>query len=65
MKKLFKKSFLVVLFLAGFASVSMAEDCFTVAVDCGDGTGGYALACGDTVEEIIDEAWELAELICE
>ena len=38
--------------------------CMTAAVDCGDGTGTNAIACGDTVAEIAKEANEIADAFC-
>ena len=67
MKKSFFSILFVVLFLAGFSNISNAETnekCLTVTVDCGDGNGGYGLACGNTSAELISEALELADVIC-
>ena len=66
-----KKSFFSILFIAlilvGFSVTGKAqttEKCITVTVDCGDGNGGYGLACGETTTALIAEAQELSDVIC-
>ncbi|WP_297101568.1 hypothetical protein [uncultured Draconibacterium sp.] len=65
MKKFLKKSLLIGFFLAGFAMMSMAFICVPISVDCGDGTGGSAYACGESTAEIIQNAMLMADDICD
>jgi hypothetical protein len=50
--------------MVGFTKTSSALHCLTVYVECDDGSGGSGLACGETTEELIENALELSEVIC-
>jgi hypothetical protein len=68
MKKLFISLFFISIFSFGFNNTSSAAldevACVTATIICGDGTGGNALVCGSSVDEMIDEALEFADVIC-
>ncbi len=41
------------------------EHCCIAAVDCGsDDHGGAVLVCGNTLQEMVDEALEAADAMC-
>lgn len=65
MKNNIKKATLISVFLVAFSLVSLASyTCLSVVIDCGDGRGTIGLACGNTAEEIAQEALLLAEAFC-
>lgn len=51
-------------FLFGIAFTSSATICATIRVHCGDGTGTNGLACGDTYDDMMAEARDLANAFC-
>lgn len=64
MKKYLLTLFIVGILMVGFTKTSSALHCLTVYVECDDGSGGSGLACGETTEELIENALELSEVIC-
>jgi hypothetical protein len=65
MKKNIKKATLISVFLVAFSLVSLASyTCLSVVIDCGDGRGTIGLACGNSTQEIADEAWQLYLAFC-
>ncbi|MBI9069317.1 MAG: hypothetical protein JEZ09_18615 [Salinivirgaceae bacterium] len=38
--------------------------CKTARIDCGDGQGHYGLVCGETTQEMVDNADEMGDVIC-
>jgi len=65
MKKNLKKATLVSVFLVAFSLMSLANFvCVPVTVVCSDGSGTTGSACGNTTEEIMQEAWELYAAFC-
>ena len=59
--KSINRSLVIIAFLLGIAFTSSA----TIRVHCGDGTGTNGLACGETEDEWVTEAQELANAFCE
>lgn len=67
MKKIFKKIMVVGLMVFGLTLVSHAvtQYCVTVTITCENGGQAQATACGTSTEEILIEAMQLAEVICD
>lgn len=67
MKKMFKKIMVVGLMVFGFTLVSHAvtQYCVTVTITCENGAQAKSTACGTNMEEILIEAQQLAEAICD
>lgn len=63
--KSINRSLVIIAFLLGIAFTSSATICATIRVHCGDGTGTNGLACGETEDEWVTEAQELANAFCE
>ncbi|MCZ4693660.1 hypothetical protein DWB61_00240 [Ancylomarina euxinus] len=53
-----------IIFLSLGATKSANAACITASVDCGGGKGGYGLVCGDSGQEMADNAKEMADVIC-
>lgn len=45
-------------------SANAETNCLTVAVNCGDGNGTNALSCGESLQEIVELANEMADAFC-
>ncbi|PKP10347.1 MAG: hypothetical protein CVU09_06770 [Bacteroidetes bacterium HGW-Bacteroidetes-4] len=59
------KVFLVATVLT-ISSVAMAAPtCLRAVINCGDGTGTIAIVCGETTAQIVAEALEIADAVCE
>lgn len=43
---------------------SADADCVTARIDCGDGHGHYGLVCGETMQEMADNADEMGDVVC-
>lgn len=51
--------------LIGFSKTSSAVICTTAVITCGDGNGsGYALVCGEDIGDLINNAIEIADVMC-
>ena len=67
MKKMVKKIMVVGLLVFGITLVSHAvtQYCVTVTITCENGGQAKATACGTSTDEILIEAQQLAEAICD
>lgn len=65
MKKSVKKSLIIGMFLLGIGFTSSATICATIAIFCPDGSGSYALVCGEDYDEINEEVEITWEVVCE
>lgn len=63
MKKLFKITLVISLFVCGLSFTGNAG-CYTVPITCSDGDGGYALICGDSNDELFEEFADMVDVIC-
>lgn len=65
-----KMILLVSVFILGIGTASKAkapvaeQTCGNFHITCGDGNHHYGMACGDSVDEMLDDVRMIAETLC-